>query len=47
MIKVSAQKFSTDSWKKSHIDMRLSDYYDNLHTVLRYKNNYTVRMTQE
>ena len=28
--------------------MRLSDLYDNLDTVLRfYKNNYTVRMTEE
>ena len=27
--------------------MRLSDSYDNLHTALRYKNNYTVRTTQE
>ena len=30
MIKVSAQTFSTTSWKKSDINMRASDLYDNL-----------------
>ena len=48
MIKVSAQTFSTASWKKSEINMRLLDLYDNLHTVLRfYQNNYTAKTTQE
>ena len=46
MIKVSAQTFSTTSWKKSEINMRPSDLCDNLHTRF-YKNNYTVRTTQE
>ena len=31
MIKVSAQAFATTSWKKSEINMRPSDLYDNLH----------------
>ena len=48
MVKVSAQTFSSATWKKSEINMRLSDLHDNLHTVLRfYKNNYTVSMAQE
>ena len=48
MIKVSAQTFSTASWKKPEINMRPSDLCDNLHTALRiHKNNYTVRTTQE
>ena len=45
MIKVSAQTFSTTSRKKSEINMRPLDLYDNLHTA--YKNNYIVRTTQE
>ena len=36
MIKVSVQTLSTTSWKKSEINMRLSDLYGNLHTVLRF-----------
>ena len=48
MIKESAQTFSTTSRKKSEINMRPLDLYDNLHTALRfYKNNYIVRTTQE
>ena len=48
MIKVSAQTFLTASGKKSEINMKISDLYDNVHTVLRFcKNNYTVRTTQE
>ena len=44
MIKVSAQTLFTASWKKCEINMRISDFYNNIHTVLRsYKNNYTVR----
>ena len=48
MIKVSARTFSATSWKKSEINMRPSDSYDNLHRALGfYKNIYTVRTTQE
>ena len=48
MIKVSAQTFSTSSLKKSEMNMRLPDLYDNVHTALRfYKNNYTARTAQE
>ena len=48
MIKVSAQTFSTASKRKSEINIRVSDLRDNLHNFLRlYKNNYTVRTTQE
>ena len=33
---------------ESDINMRLSDLYDNIHTVLGfYKNNFTARTTQE
>ena len=43
-----SETFSATSWKKSEINMRPSDLCDNLHTALRiYKNNYTVRTTQE
>ena len=48
MIKMSAQTFSTTSRKKSEINMRPSDLYDNLKTALRfYQNNYTLRTPQE
>ena len=47
MIKVSAQAFSTASRRKSGINIRVLDLYDNLHTFLRFiKNNYTVRTIQ-
>ena len=46
-IKVSAQTFSTTSCKKSDINMRPSDLYDNLTKAVRFhKNNYTVRTTR-
>ena len=35
MIKVSVQIFSTTSWKKSEINMRPSDLYDNLDTAFK------------
>ena len=48
MIKVSAQTVFTANWKKSELNMKISDLCDNVHTVLRlYKNNYTIMMTQE
>ena len=48
MIKVSPQIFSPTRSKKSEINMRPSGLYDNLRTALRfYKNNHTVRTTQE
>ena len=34
MMKVSAQTFSTISWKKSEINMRPSDLYDILRKIL-------------
>ena len=36
MLKVSAETFSTAISKTSEINMRLSDLYDKLHTVLRF-----------
>ena len=51
MIKVTAQTFSTSSRRKSEINKRVPDLYDNLHSFFRFyknnKNNYTVRTTQE
>ena len=45
MIKMSEKHFPQLAERSL---IRLSDLYDNLHTVLRfYKNNYTVRTTQK
>ena len=48
MIKVSGQTFLTASWKKSEINIKISDLYDNVYSVLRFwKNDYIVKTTQE
>ena len=36
MIKVSAETFFTASGRKSEINIRVSDLYDNLHSFLRF-----------
>ena len=44
MIKKSAQTFSTASWKKSEISMRLSDLYDN--SVMTHRNRYSLTLKE-
>ena len=56
MIKVRAQTLSTASTRKSEINIRVSDLYDNLHSIFRfiriiilsrkYGNNYCLNLIE-